>query len=364
VDDDVIRWERVRRLTFVPFLHDGRCALVPAGDGLVLPSGEVLAGEDPMLDTGLRVPLATAGFRRQGFHPFAVSGDHVVVWCEGDDGYRGARPHAEVELWKGPAADAARRLRAAGDERAAAIVEAADSARRALDEAGWYRDSQRLLETSYLRDGTPRGGSGFGGTADAWRAHRGHLCQAVDRDGSFLDVGCANGHLLESMVAWCSERGVQLEPYGVDLSAGLVAEARRRLPRWADRIWVGNALDWTAPAAAASTSSTPCSTWCPRPGWPRWSATSSTTWSPRAGGCWPAATSPSPTGPATPTGCYGASASRCTAAPPPPSATAGPTRQRPGSSSPDRGDDLSRQGDGEIGPRGRSGARGRFVASG
>ncbi len=36
-------------------------------------------------------------------------------------------------------------------------------------------------------------------------------------------------------------------PYGVDLSAGLVAEARRRLPRWADRIWVGNALDWTAP---------------------------------------------------------------------------------------------------------------------
>jgi SAM-dependent methyltransferase len=247
VDDDVIRWERVRRLTFVPFLHDGRCALVPAGDGLVLPSGEVLAGEDPMLDTGLRVPLVTAGFRRQGFHPFAVSGDHVVVWCEGDDGYRGARPHAEVELWKGPAADAARRLRAAGDERAAAIVEAADSARRALDEAGWYRDSQRLLETSYLRDGTPRGGSGFGGTADAWRAHRGHLRQAVDRDGSFLDVGCANGHLLESMVAWCAERGVRLEPYGVDLSAGLVAEARRRLPRWADRIWVGNALDWTAP---------------------------------------------------------------------------------------------------------------------
>jgi 2-polyprenyl-3-methyl-5-hydroxy-6-metoxy-1,4-benzoquinol methylase len=27
-------------------------------------------------------------------------------------------------------------------------------------------------------------------------------CQAIDRDGSFLDVGCANGHLLESMAAW------------------------------------------------------------------------------------------------------------------------------------------------------------------
>ena len=69
-------------------------------------------------------------------------------------------------------------------------------------------------------------------------------------------------------------------------------------------------------------------------------------------------------GPGTPTGCSGASASRCTAAPPRGSATAGPTRQRPGSSSPDRGEDLSRQGDGQIGPRGRSGARGRFVASG
>ena len=244
---DAVAWERVRRLTFVPFLADGRCALLPAGDGLALPSGEVLAGEDPVLDTGLRVPLVTAGFRRQGLHPFAVSGDHVYVWCEGDDGYQGTRPHAEVDLWKGPAAEAARRLRAAGDEQAAAVVEAADPARRAQDDQAFFRDSQLLLETSYLRDGTPRGGSGFGGTAADWRALRGHLCQAIDRDGSFLDVGCANGHLLESMVAWCAERGVRLEPYGVDLSAGLVAEARRRLPEWADRLWVGNALDWTAP---------------------------------------------------------------------------------------------------------------------
>jgi hypothetical protein len=93
-----IVWERLRRLTVVPFLHDGRCALIPAGERLVLPSGEVLPGEDPMPDTGLRVPLITAGFRRQGLHPFAAEGDHVYVWSEGDDGYRGRRPHAEVDL--------------------------------------------------------------------------------------------------------------------------------------------------------------------------------------------------------------------------------------------------------------------------
>ena len=247
VPEDPILWGRVRRLTFVPFLADGRCALVPAGDGLVLPSGEVLAGEDPMLDTGLRVLLVTAGFRLQVLHPFAAEGDHVYVWCEGDDGYRGRRPHAEVDLWKGPADGAARRLRATGDGRAAAMVEAADRARRDLDEEAFYRDRLLLLETSYLRDGTPRGGSGFGGTAADWRAQRSHLCQAIDRDGSFLDVGCANGHLMESMVAWCAEHGVRLEPFGVDLSPGLVTEARRRLPQWADRLWVGNALDWAAP---------------------------------------------------------------------------------------------------------------------
>ena len=101
VDFDSIQWDRVHRLTFVPFLADGRCALIPAGDGLDLPSGEVLTGEDPMLDTGLRVPLGAAGFRRQGFHPFAAEGSHVYVWCEGDDGYRGSRPHAEIDLWKG-----------------------------------------------------------------------------------------------------------------------------------------------------------------------------------------------------------------------------------------------------------------------
>jgi SAM-dependent methyltransferase len=248
VEFDAIRWDRVRRLTFVPFLHDGSCLLIPVADRLVLPSGEVLPGEDPMIDAGLRIPLVTAGFRRQGFHPFAVRDDHVYVWCEGDDRYRGSRPHAEVDLWKGSPVQAASRLRRAGDEPAARAVEAADRARRTLGEDSFYRDGQRLLETSYLRASTPRGGSGFGGTAAEWRARRSQICQAIDRDGSFLDVGCANGHLLESVVAWCAERGVRVEPYGVDLSARLVDEARRRLPRWADGIWVGNGLDWRPPA--------------------------------------------------------------------------------------------------------------------
>ena len=71
MDEDAIRWERVRRLTFVPFLHDGRCALVPAGGGLVLPSGAVLDGEDPLASSyvpvGDRSRHADQVLRRLGF---------------------------------------------------------------------------------------------------------------------------------------------------------------------------------------------------------------------------------------------------------------------------------------------------------
>jgi SAM-dependent methyltransferase len=103
------------------------------------------------------------------------------------------------------------------------------------------------LEETYLQAADPRGGSGFRGDDARWARGRRVIVEAIDRDGSFLDVGCANGLLMESVVTWCAERGVPVEPYGVDLSPGLVDLARRRLPQWADRIWVGNAIDWVPP---------------------------------------------------------------------------------------------------------------------
>jgi hypothetical protein len=42
--------DQVRRITFVPFLTDGRCVLIEGPGGPALPAGEVLAGED--LDRG------------------------------------------------------------------------------------------------------------------------------------------------------------------------------------------------------------------------------------------------------------------------------------------------------------------------
>src|SRR5262249_7558245 len=73
---------------------------------------------------------------------------------------------------------------------------------------------------------------------------RSHVVDAIDHDGTFLDVGCASGYLMECIVRWSSRR---VEPYGLEIAPELAALARRRLPRWADRIFVGNALTWTTP---------------------------------------------------------------------------------------------------------------------
>ena len=103
------------------------------------------------------------------------------------------------------------------------------------------------LEAAYLRETDPRGQSGFAGGPERWRAEREPILAAVDGDGDLLDVGCANGHLLECLVAWAAERGRRLVPYGLDRGAGLVALARARNPAWADRLFTGDAWTWDPP---------------------------------------------------------------------------------------------------------------------
>jgi SAM-dependent methyltransferase len=100
------------------------------------------------------------------------------------------------------------------------------------------------LETSYLSEDDPIRQSGFGGGSQRWRAEREPILDAVDRSGDFLDIGCANGYLLECIVAWGRERGYSLIPFGLDWSGRLIDLAKRRFPTFHTNFYVGNAWDW------------------------------------------------------------------------------------------------------------------------
>ena len=118
---------------------------------------------------------------------------------------------------------------------------------RHVDDDAYYEQTRALLERAYLEAGDPRGGSGFGGDEARWERARRPIVSAIDRDGTFLDVGCANGLFMESLVKWAGEEGYRVEPYGLDLVVSLAALARQRRPRWSDRIFVGNVMNWRVP---------------------------------------------------------------------------------------------------------------------
>ena len=79
---------------------------------------------------------------------------------------------------------------------------------------------------NYVGADTPWGQSGKTGDAKTWEEARRPIVDALERDGTFLDVGCANGYLLETVSAWAAEKGVEIEPYGVDIAPELVEIAR------------------------------------------------------------------------------------------------------------------------------------------
>jgi SAM-dependent methyltransferase len=110
-----------------------------------------------------------------------------------------------------------------------------------------FLNELRALEASSLQRSDPIEQSGFGGGSERWQAEREPILDAVTSDGELLDIGCANGYLLECLMAWGRERGITLIPYGLDLGARLIDLARQRHPRVADHFFVGNAWEWEPP---------------------------------------------------------------------------------------------------------------------
>jgi SAM-dependent methyltransferase len=125
--------------------------------------------------------------------------------------------------------------------REVAAIDAAHE-RGELDDAGWHDAMAALIVPAYLAGDTAEAGSGSSRDASGWEYARSLLADAVEPGQSFLDIGCANGHLMESMAAWAG-----VETYGLEIAPDLAELARQRLPQWADRIWVGNGAAWVPP---------------------------------------------------------------------------------------------------------------------
>jgi len=113
-----------------------------------------------------------------------------------------------------------------------------------IDKDEWYNVNKIYFTKLYLSADNPRAQSGHGG--DEYHYAFAHLpiLEAVYKHGTFLDVGCANGHLMEMIHKWATALGFDLQMYGVDISEELLELAQSRLPQWHDRFFLGNSFYW------------------------------------------------------------------------------------------------------------------------
>jgi len=100
------------------------------------------------------------------------------------------------------------------------------------------------LETAYVESADPIVQSGFSGGRQRWSTERSPLTDAIDRDGDFLDVGCANGLLASDVCRWAAARGHHLIPHGIDLGPWLVALAKERHTDNAGNFEAADAWSW------------------------------------------------------------------------------------------------------------------------
>jgi SAM-dependent methyltransferase len=108
----------------------------------------------------------------------------------------------------------------------------------------WFEQVRTVLENAYTSKKEPWAQSGMSGPEERWVSLRKPVADCIDRSGSFLDIGCANGYLLECVMRWTAERGLAIEPHGVDHSPALLKLAKERLPQYAGNLHLGNAFEW------------------------------------------------------------------------------------------------------------------------
>ena len=87
--------------------------------------------------------------------------------------------------------------------------------------------------------------SGWSGTSRMWRKAREIILEAVEEDGFFLDVGCANGILVRDLRKWAKEtKGVNLIPYGIDFIEELLLESKIKNSGFEENFKVTDMMDF------------------------------------------------------------------------------------------------------------------------
>ncbi|MBB6217888.1 SAM-dependent methyltransferase [Anaerosolibacter carboniphilus] len=111
----------------------------------------------------------------------------------------------------------------------------------------WFKENAYNYEADYIIYEEPWRQSGFAGPEERWEKCRKPIAELVTKSGTFLDIGCANGYLLECIMKWKFEIGINITPYGLDIGEKLVALAKERLSRFTDNMFIGNAFYWIPP---------------------------------------------------------------------------------------------------------------------
>lgn len=111
----------------------------------------------------------------------------------------------------------------------------------------WFKENAYNYEADYIIYEEPWRQSGFAGPEERWEKCRKPIADLVTKSGTFLDIGCANGYLLECIMKWKFEIGINIIPYGLDIGEKLVALAKERLSKFADNMFIGNAFYWIPP---------------------------------------------------------------------------------------------------------------------
>jgi SAM-dependent methyltransferase len=111
----------------------------------------------------------------------------------------------------------------------------------------FFRRCSEETEKLYLSKDNPRAQSGHGSDVTSWRHVRSMILEPITSGGTFIDIGCANGHLIESLDCWMRNTDVRVQFYGLEISKKLYDLAVRRLPEFSSRLFHGNALYWKPP---------------------------------------------------------------------------------------------------------------------